>query len=142
MVTETGHTNDIGELIKVKQFRDAAVADGWKIEAAFPHESILRASMLYRDDFKMFILARDDHEAWRRFKYTAQICIWGPERPVGLHIRVPEVYSWGSITKGLNHCTICHMDNVQTFPWSFAGRACAGCLPAQKAKHERNGWYN
>jgi hypothetical protein len=142
MRIDTGHTNNVSELIHVREFRDASVADGWTIQAAYANESVDRAAMLHREGFKMFILTREDQETWRRFKYTAQICIWGPERPVGLNIRVPEMYSWSAITEALRQCTICQQDDVETFVWSFAGRACAGCLPSQKTKHERNGWYN
>src|SRR6185437_538235 len=52
-----GFTNDDAKIAAARQFRDAAVADGWSIAPTYgDSESVERAAKLRRDDFTMMIL--------------------------------------------------------------------------------------
>ena len=119
------------------QFRNAAVADGWEAKPTYENESIDRATSLTRDGFKMQIITRYDPKGKVGFKYVTSVNLWGPDR---LAIKPTKEYSWKAIIAGLRTCNHCEASDVETFRYSFAGRACEECLPALKAEHERPGW--
>ena len=126
---------------KAREFRDAALADGWDISPIYDTESQDDAAELTRDGWKMFVFARADF---------AEVDIWGPD---GLAIHFPpdltlvdefppewSEYSMGKLEKYLCYCEYCNSHNIETSRIGFAGRCCAKCLPAQKVKQEYPGW--
>lgn len=65
---EFGFTNDQQWLEYVRAYRDAAVADGWSIEATYKEETFDRAARLRKDGFLMSILTRDNSEDHRKYR--------------------------------------------------------------------------
>jgi len=133
---EFGFTNDHEKVVAARAFMDAAASDGWSIKPTYS-EPVECAASLERDGFSMLIIAREN--GGEKFKYQAQVNIWGPDR---LAIAAPKEYSWAKILGALSHCNVCDKDGVEIHRYSFAGRCCADCLPAMRAKHERPGWCN
>lgn len=134
-----GFTNDGARLRAAEAYRDAAVADGWSKRPTYESESIDRACTLNRDGFIMQVLTRDNSEKKRKWKHEAQISIWGPD---GLAIPPPAEYDFAKIKALTRHCMYCKTDDVDTERVGFAGRCCAKCLPDQRKKIERPGWYD
>jgi hypothetical protein len=133
-----GFTNKLEDLESARQWVADAVADGWTIEPTYRTESIKRAATLTKDDYKALVLMRDDsHTPGSRFKYTAQVSVWGPD---GLAINVPREYDFALIEKAVRRCSECGVDDIDTQRVGFAGRVCAACLPAAQKKHEYPGW--
>lgn len=132
-----GFTNDAAHVEAVRAFVQAAVADGWSIEPTYPtHESVESAARLKRDGYVLMVLSRDRGET-SRYRYEAKVSGWGPD---GLSIRVPKTYSWDAITSEPTTCRHCGATGVETFRYSFAGRACPVCVPGLRAMYERPGW--
>jgi len=130
------------ELLKwAREFRDAAVADGWKIEPAYTNEDVSSASHLTKNGFKMTVITRDHPAPFIRNQRVIQgtVNIWGPD---GLAIDPPQKYSWDLIEKGLRKFSFCHGGDKETFRVGFADRACQDCLPKARKKLETPGWYN
>lgn len=112
-------------------------------------ESEERVSGLERDGFKMHILTRSrdnevlnpkagyHHTIHRKWKYEAEVAIWGPD---GLAIATPVVYSYEAITSGVRTCGTCGAKDVETQRVGFANRCCTKCAPEQKRIIERPGW--
>lgn len=132
-----GFTNDSAKLKAAQDYRDAAAADGWAIRPTYGSESMDRASTLTRDRFVMQALTRDNSEKGGKWKHEAQISIWGPD---GLAIRPPETYDFAEISARTRRCLYCKAEDVETERVGFAGRCCAKCLPAMRAKIETPGW--
>ena len=97
-------------------FRDAAIADGWGPHPKWPED----AYWLEKSGFTMGGAGSG-----------GQIYIWGPD---GLHIAVPEAYSFDAIKAGLRRCYYCGATDVDTVRVGFAGRACKACQPKEEAK--------
>lgn len=132
-----GFTNDAAQLAAVAAFRDAAAADGWEITPTYPgHEPADRAATLTREGFKLQVLTRTI-EPGRKWKYEADINGWAPDQ---LGIKLPRVYSWDAIKAAARHCNECGADDVDTERFYFAGRACAKCAPAARARTEVGNW--
>jgi hypothetical protein len=134
-----GFTNNDARLRAAEAFRDAATADGWSMRATYGSEPIERASTLTRDGYTMQVLTRDNSEKKGKWKHEAQISIWGPD---GLAINPPEIYDFAKLKSLTRHCNYCKTDDVDTQRVGFAGRCCAACLPAMRAKIETPGWTN
>lgn len=130
-----GLTNNVTALSGAIQYIEDAVDDGWNSEPTYTHEGISSAATLTREGFKIMVLARTLTES--RFRYQANVSIWGPD---GLGIRPPELYNFEHIKEGLRVCNECGEADVDTFRYSFAGRACKDCLPAMKKNFEGRGW--
>lgn len=135
-----GFTNKAEHLEGVRQWRDAAVADGWAIEPTYgDHESVDRAARLSREGFTCQILTRDNSDKGGKWKAEADINVWGPD---GLAVKVPAFYSWEALTAALSRCSACKATNVKTTRVGFAGRVCEACLPEQRRRVETPGWNN
>lgn len=118
----------------VRAWRDAAIADGWTLEAMFPgHEDVDRAFKLWRDGFHVSGINRPAGDLLPQ----AQLNAWGPD---GLCLLIPIPYDWERLKTGLRRCNNCGAEDVETQRYGFAGRCCADCLPAMRAEHERPGW--
>jgi hypothetical protein len=132
-----GFTNDDARLRAAQAYRNAAAADGWLLRPTYGSESVERAASLDREGFKMMVLTRDNSEKKGKWKHEAQISIWGPD---GLAITPPEIYDFSEILAGTRRCGYCKTQDVETERVGFAGRCCAKCLPAMRAKIEKPGW--
>jgi hypothetical protein len=136
---EFGFTNDEQRYREVCAFRDAAVADGWSIEPTYGrHEAVDRFATLRRDGFTMHAKARTKDKDWQKWKYEAEITIWGPD---GMVLKPgATAYDWAAIQAAVRTCNLCGATDVDTERYGFAGRCCAGCLPSARSKYERPGW--
>jgi hypothetical protein len=135
-----GLSNSLDHIESVRQFRDAAIADGWEIKPTYgAHEGQDSAASLTRDGYKMIILTRDKTSENRKWKYVASIDIWGPD---GISIATPELYDFDAIKHGVTTCPVCGATGVKTVRVAFANRACEACAPELRKKLERPGWNN
>lgn len=134
MINEFGHTNDVKYFEAANEFIRAAVADGWEHSQTYPSEAITRACRLTRDGFVISVITRKDVGKW---KYEVQLNAWAPDK---LCIELPEVYSPDTFLKAEITCGVCKKEVEKTFRYSFAGRACQGCLTEAQRKHEQPGW--
>lgn len=114
-------------------FRDAAVADGWKIKPTYGHEPQHSAATLERDGWHMSVLTRTDSKFLVGPSSVGSVSLWGPDK---MHVKTPDAYSMEALKKGLRNCDHCERKNVDTFQVAFAGRCCAECLPEQKKIQE------
>jgi hypothetical protein len=124
----------------VDTFREAVVADGWTVEATYDgYEPLEQAWTARKNGFSLQAIARPSKEYpnGRVSKEQAHIHAWGPD---SLAVPVPEKYSMETLANAVNTCNCCGAKNVETFRYSFAGRACATCLPELKKKTEYPGW--
>lgn len=125
----------------IESFVAAAIADGWtlveesrgclrleKPDPIFSHPGTIGPK-------GPWILMCWKIPSWQ----SQRLSIWAPD---GLQITVPDVYDWAAIQERVRYCEECKRSDVDTFRYSFAGRACEECLPALKAEHERPGWTN
>lgn len=128
--------NGQDDLERCRAWRDAAVADGWSIEPTYKNEDVNRAASLKRDGFKASVFTRIYVRESGTF-YECSVHVWGPD---GLACTIPTTYDWPAIVASLRVCNECGASNVDTKRFSFAGRACADCLPAARAEHEKQGW--
>jgi hypothetical protein len=137
-VGDFGFTNSADHIESVRQFRDAAAADGWSIEGTYePSESIDRASRLTRDGFVMQIITRDNIGKGGSKHFEASVHIWGPD---GLAITPPNFYDFKEMVARTRRCSACKAEDVDTVRYSFAGRCCNACLPEMRMRHEKPGW--
>jgi len=143
-MSEFGYTNSDADYAKVVAWRDAAVADGWTLNAVYKKEPETSYGHLSKDGFTVHACCRVTEEMKKRFahysskwKYEAQINVWGPD---GLAVRAPENYNWAELVAATRKCHHCGKTDVDTVRYSFAGRCCHDCLPAMKAQHEQPGW--
>ncbi len=115
-----------------RKFVEDAIADGWSHEPIYKLEDEQRACMLKRDGFLVMVLSRDDK--------SSSIAAWGP--PKGLSIRLSSwVYpGFAWFLTATRRCNICEAEDVDTFRYSFAGRACSKCVTAARAEFEKPGW--
>ena len=120
----------IGDKLEAsRNFRDAAVADGWFIEPTYgTSESVDHAARLQKDGYIMQVITRPPAE---RTNGSASVHIWGPD---GLAIATPNVYSFEELKKSTRRCQYCKAEDVQTDRVGFAGRACLTCAPIEEAK--------
>ena len=85
----THQIDNIEELNRTVEFRNAAVADGWIIKPTYEgHEPMESAATLNKDGYTMSILARDNSKQFSnaKRKYECSVSLWGPD---GLHIDTP-----------------------------------------------------
>lgn len=139
---EYGYTNDQAALERVQAFVAAAIADGWEQSIYFEGEPVDQACKLRRDGFVMSVLSRTfTPTRWQpqsRFKFTAQVSAWGPDE-LALDIG-PDYPGFEAFQAALLKCLLCGAEGVVTQRYGFAGRCCAACLPAARAKFEKPGW--
>lgn len=131
-----GLTNDKEQYDDAVQFRLDAIRDGWECRPTYESESVERAAKLIKEGFVCQIISRTDVG---RFKYSAEVTIWGPDH---LQILVPKKYDWGVIVAGLKRCMGCQSDNVNVQQVGFAGRYCDKCAPGRRKIDEFPGWTN
>lgn len=132
MNNDFGFTNDINRLNAAKAFRDAAIADGWVPKQTYPGgEPMESAASLERDGYKLMIFTRDKPTPNGKWKYQAEVNLWGPDR---FAIKPPDVYDFVAITKNIRNCHYCKAADVETTRVGFAGRACTRCAPIEEAK--------
>lgn len=131
-----GFTNDLERRNDALQFRDAAVADHWKIEPLYDHESVDSAAKLTREGFVCHVMNRE-HSPPCKYKYEVAISLWGPD---GMVVIPPYVYSWEAIQKGLRHCHVCQADDRDTVRAGFATRVCGDCVVETRKRLEFPGW--
>jgi len=137
-VDDFGFTNDERRFQDAVEFRKSLQKDGWTTSSPTPQgtESTEIWSKHEKEGFIARILTRT-HEPNHKFKYQVTVSLWGPDR---LAIKPPYVYDWEFIKAGVRTCNECGAQDVETFRFSFAGRACAKCIPALKEKYEKPGW--
>lgn len=155
--------------VLAEQWRDAALADDWRMEQTYVHEDVNRACtlklFLYPPAaFKVHIITRPNVLEGNDWTLGGgEVHAWGSD---DLSMVVPIVYPGKQyFIDALSTCPHCHkgpnrsffvdvaeMDTLPPREWSalrapvamcsygFAGRACAECVPALRAKHERPGW--
>ena len=133
-----GYTNDENEYKRVIKYREDAIRDGWESEEQdilFQHSY----TIMKKVGFVMHIISRVMDNPNAKWKYEAEITIWGTDQ---LQILPPQEYNFEDIVYSINTCPICGATEVNTFRYSFAGRCCEKCLPDMKNKHEFPGWYD
>jgi len=136
MDNKFGLTNDSSRLTAAKAWRDAAVADGWTIEATYESEDVERASSLRKEGFSAMIISRDNKG--EVYEYEAMIYLWGPDR---LIVQPPNIYPGFEAIKTLTkYCSYCNNFAEKTTRVSFAGRCCLACYPEVRKRLERPGW--
>ena len=133
-----GFTDNEKKLLEVQEYREAAVADGWKIEPLYETESVQSAAKLTRDGWVMHVMARDLRKPGRLKgpSYEACVTIWGPDR---LQITVPHPYSWHLIEAALSKCMKCGQ-SAEVERVGFAGRYCKTCSPSERKRQELARW--
>lgn len=133
--------NPLAGYYKAKEWREAAIADGWTSKPTYEKESEERASTLQRNGFTAQIITRTpEPKPWNQHpKPEGMVTIWGPDR---LSVVTPWPYDWQHIEAGLRRCMECGAKDVDTQRASFAGRVCSACLAMAKAKYEHPGWNN
>lgn len=134
MINQFGHTNDVKYLEAANAFIQSAISDGWDIKQSYPSESIDRACKLTKDGFVISAIRREGVGKW---KYEVSLHAWGPD---GLCIKLPMVYNSETFLKAEITCGVCKKEVEKTYRYSFAGRACADCIPEARKKHEQPGW--
>jgi len=133
-----GFTNDDDHIEAVRKWVADAVADGWTIRPTYESEPVESAAKMHKDGFTAMALMRV-HEAGKKWKYEAQLSVWGPD---GLAIRPSPYYDFTALKAGLRNCPVCRATDVETERYAFAGRCCAVCLPKMREMHEEPGWNN
>ena len=133
-----GFTNDETAYTSVEEFVKAALADGWEIEPTYGSEPVDRAFRLRRSGYLLQGINRR-LEPGHKWKSESKIYGYGPD---GMAIKVPRVYDSAALVDGVRRCNICEKEDVETFRYSFAGRACQSCIPEARRKHEYPGWNN
>ncbi len=127
----------------VHAFRDAAVADGWQIDATYgPHESIERAFRLTRNCDGFWIVSgiarpKNCYFTGNPGCDIAELCGWGPD---GLSIDLPERYDFDAIKAAVTTCGNCGVTGIKPMRYGFAGRCCADCRPEMARRYEKPGW--
>lgn len=134
MTNEYGYTNDVKYFNEANEFVRAAVEDGWELKPRYAGESTMRACELNRDGFVIAVITRKNVGKW---KYHVSVHAWAPDK---LAIKLPVVYNSETFTKAMSTCNICDKEVDKTYRYSFAGRACADCLPQAQKEHEQPGW--
>ena len=139
--------DNITDYQAVVDFRDAMAKDGWQLSATYDTEPADSAITANREGFTVSMLSRDYEKMKELFpwmknsqpkrRYECSISIWGPD---GMCIKTPASYDWSAIKAGITTCHHCGKTGVETMRYGFASRACADCLPALKAEHEKPGW--
>ena len=126
----------------VRRFMAAAIADGWDHTPTYGEsEPESSACKLTRDGFVVSTISRDARaDRWGHpLNCEASVHAWGPS---GLSIKLGSWdypgFEW--FVSGQRRCNLCKAEDVDTFRYSFAGRACAACLPKAKAEYEKPGW--
>lgn len=117
-----------------REWRDAAIADGWSVEPTYQHESVDRAFKLRRDGYVVQGIAREGDE---RTLPSAELHIWCPR---GIAIPPPAAYDFEAIKKSEQTCGYCGDYPVQTQRVAFANRACEKCGPVEQARLPAD-WY-
>lgn len=129
---EFGFSNDPAWLAYVRNFRDAAVADGWQIKPTYGEsEAQDRAATLNRDGYTMMVLTREPPSPHSKWKYEASVNLWCPN---GIAIKKPDTYSFAAIQANARNCSFCGAKDVPTGCVAFASRACLTCQPIEQAK--------
>lgn len=123
------------EVIPVRDWIKAAIADGWSIRPTYEHESVERAARLYKNGWTAMILMRPPEKS----RGVIDITVWADD---GLVVTVPLVYSWEQLLEGKKKCHYCNSIGVKTERLGFAGRCCGDCIEKQRKIHEFPGWNN
>ncbi|MGC9030088.1 MAG: hypothetical protein ACP5LD_10500 [Desulfomonilaceae bacterium] len=119
---------------KVREWVKSAEADGWKtyhgLSGLLGMEEAVRGAKVVDGlgEFNFVAIIGENSE----------VGMWGPD---GLQTVVPFPYRSPGADL-LETCPVCGATGVKTYQYSFAGRACAKCLPEMKRKYESPGWYN
>lgn len=114
-----GLTDDETFLEAARDFRFAALADGWVAKDD-------TGEHFEKEGFNLHVLSRICKPGSNRYRYMASVHIWGPDR---LAIFPPDVYDWETIKARVRTCNYCGASDVDTQRISFAGRSCAKCIP-------------
>lgn len=138
-----GYTDDMRAVEAVREYVEAAIADGWSARPSYKGEPQESAATLERDGFKMHTIARvrtiEPYMRRNTPRYTAEVSIWGPD---GAGVEPPPDYSFEAIQAGVRACPECGRTGVDTVRVAFANRACTDCAPALTAKLCKPGWCN
>lgn len=133
-----GFTNEDSHYRMVCDWRDAAIADGWTCEPAYPKsEDWTESCKLDKDGFSAMVITRTK-TAGIKWKYEAMVSIWGKDK---LQIIAKFPYNWEDVVDGLTTCNNCGAKNVHTERYSFAGRCCKDCISEMREIHEPANWY-
>lgn len=126
---------------RVRNWRDAAIADGWSIEATYGSESVERAARLKRDSFLVSILTREPEPKPWHANPPAEYSIfgWGPD---GLALELGETYDWEFLNRNLLLCGACGKYKPKVVRVCFCNRVCEDCEPKERARLEKPGWSN
>lgn len=124
-------------LVELRAWRDAAIADGWKIAPTYDHEPVERACHLMREGFVVSMLLREPRngERWP----VVSISAWCP-KGISLDFALRTTYDWPSLIAATRTCPVCGTKDVDTVRVGFANRSCAACRPAVAAKIEVGNW--
>lgn len=135
-----GITTDPEVAQAAREFRLAALADGWHsepiVQSSEPPEVRDHLYRGHKDKrWTLHILVRDEgsntdgDNVW-----TVNVSAWAPD---GLSVLLPVVYEANVIRANVRRCNVCEAEDVDTTRYSFAGRCCEPCgkLP------EQNGFY-
>lgn len=132
-------SNNQSDLDRVREYREAAIADGWECSPLYRTEDMDRASRLTRDGFVMHVITRDQRGTGSKFGFDVSLAAWGLD---GLSIKLPRPYpGMDAIVDASKRCHNCGGPGG-TERYSFAGRCCAACLPEMRKRHEYPGWNN
>jgi hypothetical protein len=122
----------------------AAVADGWSIGPTYRHEPVESAARL--DHAALGLKAAVLTRAAPPFccadgTPVVSLNVWDLDN-VALDHGVPESFRYdrAALLAAKRTCPVCKATNVETFRVAFANRACAACLPAERARLERRNW--
>lgn len=126
-----------GFVAQCHDWRRAAEADGWSIEATYEGEPLEQAWRARRDGYQVLGIARPENAHTKGTLPVATLAIWGPD---GLAISPPPIYDWPAIQLGAQTCMGCDAAPVPTERVAFVGRYCATCAPLERAKQEKPGW--
>lgn len=117
------------EAEKVNEWVKSAEADGW---VEYDREGLIMGEKMVEGLGRFaFAAVIDDYG-------NGNITMWGPD---GLQTVVPMPYRPPGAYL-LETCPVCGATGVKTYQYSFAGRACAKCLPEKQKEYEFPGWYN
>jgi len=135
-----GYTDKLEDYLAGIRFRVDAVLDGWVFQPTYENsEPLENAWKGVRDGFIIQGITRDNTAKKHKHKFEVNIAGWAPD---SLAIRLPFVYNWEEIKAQVNWCRACERMVDETHRVGFAGRVCAGCLPAERKRIETPGWTN
>ncbi len=114
------------ELTVFREWLKDAVKDGWIL--IDPNGESVSGELITEDGkWQMYASI---------YKNDCDVSMWAPDN---MQCVVLNKYERPS-KRLMRICEHCGAEDVDTFCYSFAGRACAKCLPALKEKYEYPGW--